>query len=49
MKEDNKSEAARLHHKAEELLKKKLSKSGSQLSEAETLKLIHELEVHLKN
>jgi len=46
MKEDNKSEAARLRQKAEEQLKKKPSKSGSQLSEDETLKLYHELEVH---
>ena len=61
MKKDNKSEAAILREKAEELLKKKLSKTAEQiseteikksvksvskLSEADTLKLINELEVH---
>lgn len=43
---DNKSEAARLRQKAEELLKRKPLKTDSQISEAETLKLIHELDVH---
>ena len=46
MKKDNKSAPAILRQKAEELLKKKPLKTGSQLSEAEMLKLIHELEVH---
>ena len=42
-----KSEAvASLRQQAEDLMKKKPTKSLSQLSEAETLKLIHELEVH---
>jgi hypothetical protein len=35
-----------LRQKAEELLKKKSSGTASFLSEIETLKLIHELEVH---
>jgi PAS domain S-box-containing protein len=35
-----------LRQKAEELLKKKQSQTGTQASESETLKLIHELEVH---
>jgi PAS domain S-box-containing protein len=42
----NKSEPAILHRKTGELLKKKPSKTGLQFYEAETLKLIHELEVH---
>ena len=43
----SKSEAAALQRQqAEELLKKKPARSLYQLSEAETLKLIHELEVH---
>jgi two-component system cell cycle sensor histidine kinase/response regulator CckA len=43
----NKLEAtARLREQAEELLNKKPKKSSPQLSEAETLKLIHELEVY---
>jgi len=46
MKKDNKSEGAILRQRAEELIKRNLSKSGSQLSEAEMQKLIHELEVH---
>jgi len=41
-----KSEATRLRQKAEELLKKKPSKSGLQPSETEVLKLIHEFEIH---
>ncbi|MDP3432952.1 MAG: hybrid sensor histidine kinase/response regulator, partial [Bacteroidota bacterium] len=46
MKRDNKSDAATLRQKAEGLLKKKQFKTGLQLSEAETKKLIHELGVH---
>ena len=46
MAQDSKSEAVILRKKAEELLKKKTSKSRAQLSEAEMQKLIHELEVH---
>ncbi len=47
MKKENKTEAAaRLRERSEELLKKKSVKSVSKLSETETLKLIHELEVH---
>jgi len=42
----NKSESEILRQKAEELLKKKSPTTVSALSEAETLKLIHELEVH---
>ncbi len=41
-----KSKAEILRQKAEVLLKKQGVKSGSQLSEIDTLKLIHELEVH---
>jgi len=37
---------ANLRLKAEEILKKKLPKTGSQLSEADALKLMHEIEVH---
>ena len=43
---DNKSAAAILRQKAEDSLKKKPSKSGSQLSEGDALKLIQELQVH---
>ena len=47
MKKDNKnSESLFLRQKAEELLKKKLSKTDSSLSAIETAKLIHELVVH---
>ena len=46
MKRSNKSEFSNLRQKAEELLITKISKSDSQLSETDTLKLIHELEVH---
>lgn len=46
MKKDSKSKISDLRQKAEELLKKKQSYSDLQLSEIETLKLIHELEVH---
>ena len=42
----NKSESEILRQKAEELMKLKPSGSGSQLSEVDTLKLIHELQVH---
>jgi PAS domain S-box-containing protein len=42
----NKSPDSSLRQKAEELLKTKSSKTLSKLSEAETLKLIFELEVH---
>jgi len=44
-----KSTSAKLENlrlKAEELLKKKLPKTGSQISEADALKLMHEIEVH---
>lgn len=40
------TEAAILRQKAEEQLKKKSSKTDSKLSETETLKLVHELQVH---
>jgi nitrogen-specific signal transduction histidine kinase len=40
------SDAEILRQKVEELLKKKQSQTGTQASESETLKLIHELEVH---
>jgi len=46
MKKEDKLEAAILRQKAEEMMKKKTSKNGMQPSEVETLKLIHELEVH---
>ena len=46
MNEINKSDSAILRQKAEDLLKKKLSRTDSSLSEVETLKLIQELEVH---
>jgi len=39
-------DATILRQKAEELIKKKFSKPGMELSEADTLKLIHELQVH---
>ena len=42
---DGKSETENLRYKAEELLKMKSPKEGTKLSEAETLKLIHELKV----
>ncbi len=42
----NKSKAAILRKKAEKLLEKKSLKTVTQLTETETLKLIHELEVH---
>jgi PAS domain S-box-containing protein len=47
MNKKNLSEAEILRRKAEEvLLKRKSAKAGSRLSEAETLKLVHDLEVH---
>jgi len=46
MKKGNKSKAANLRQKAEELLIKKSLKTDSQLSETDILKLIHEFEVH---
>jgi PAS domain S-box-containing protein len=46
MKKSNQPVSASLRVKAEELLHKKLSKSGPPLSEVDTLKLLHELEVH---
>ena len=46
MKKDNPSEAAIFRKKAEKLLEHKFLKTDSQLSEAEALKLIHELEVY---
>ena len=45
-KHENTSEAAALRQKAEELLKKKASGIALQFSEANMIKLIHELEVH---
>ena len=45
MKKSNKSEAANLRHKAEELLKKNSLKTSSISSAVEMQKLIHELEV----
>jgi len=45
-KRDSKSEASLLRQKAEEQFKKKSAKTVSKLSEAEMLKLVHELEVH---
>jgi hypothetical protein len=46
MKKDDKSVPVILRQKAEDLLKKKPSKTNLQLSEAETIKLINEIEVH---
>jgi signal transduction histidine kinase len=46
MKKSNKSKAVNLRQIAEELLKKEPVKTGSQLSEADILKLNHELHVH---
>jgi len=46
MKKKITSDLADLRQKAEELLKKKLPGTGLQLSEAEMLKLVHEIEVH---
>ncbi|MEI6883460.1 MAG: PAS domain S-box protein [Bacteroidota bacterium] len=45
-KAKNESNALNLRQKAEELLKNKSAENRGQLSEVETLKLIHELEVH---
>ena len=46
MKKENKSQDSILRQEAEEQLKKKSSKSSSQLSEAGILKLLHELQIH---
>jgi len=46
MKKQTKSETDLLRQKAEELLRKKQPRSNSKLSEFDTLKLLHELEVH---
>jgi PAS domain S-box-containing protein len=46
MKQEKKPGSRSLRQKAESLLKDKSPKTSSQLSETETLKLIHELEVH---
>jgi hypothetical protein len=46
MKKGNQLEAKILRLKAEELLKSRQSKNGLFLSEIDSLKLIHELEVH---
>ncbi len=46
MNEINKAGGELLRQKAEELLKKKSSKTASPFSEVESLRLIHELEVH---
>jgi len=46
MKKVNKSDAAALRHKAEKLLKMNLTTTSSNRSDADTLRLIHELEVH---
>jgi PAS domain S-box-containing protein len=46
MKNDNKSTSALLRQKAEELLKRKSPGKTLPFSEVESLKLIHELEVH---
>ncbi|MEI6456501.1 MAG: hybrid sensor histidine kinase/response regulator, partial [bacterium] len=45
-KDNEKLEAEILRKRAEELLKKRPKKNGPPLSEADNLKLIHELEVH---
>jgi PAS domain S-box-containing protein len=46
MKKESKSEKAILRKKAEELLKMKKGKDGSQILEGDSLKILHELEVH---
>jgi len=46
MKTDDKLDFALLRQKAEELLKEHPSGSGLELSEADAIKLIHELEVY---
>ncbi len=46
MKNSKENNQSLLRQKAEELLKIKYPRTGSQLSEAELLRLIHELEVH---
>lgn len=45
-KKDIHSDETTLRKRAEELLKQKFSKPASQLTEAELLRLVHELEVH---
>jgi PAS domain S-box-containing protein len=45
-KNDQRTNAALLRARAEEALNKKTSKTGKNLSEAELLKFVHELEVH---
>jgi hypothetical protein len=46
MIEGNLSEEAMLRKKAEDILKKKSSETSAVISEADYLKLFHELEVH---
>jgi len=46
MKNKIKSDFTNIRQRAEELLKKKHMEPGSTISEADTIKLIHELEVH---
>ena len=46
MKNESQFDQNALRRKAEELLKKKSSALSLNLSEADTIKLIHELEVH---
>ncbi|MEI6090188.1 MAG: PAS domain S-box protein [bacterium] len=46
MKKDNKSDDSLLRQKAESIINKKISKAFPNLSELDTLKLMHELEVH---
>ena len=48
MKKNNKSEFANLRQKGEELPEKKTTKTGSQLSKVDLMKIIHEFEVHQK-
>ena len=47
MKIGNKSGTSSLRQKAEELLKNKMLRKADQLTDADVLKLIHELEVHM--
>ena len=46
MKNEIKSEDGNIRQRAEDLLKKKLANSSFQITEADKIKLIHELEVH---
>ena len=46
MNQDNQLDAESLRQRAEELLKRKSAEERGPRSEVETLKLIHELEVH---